>query len=137
MNVDEEIERILSFGAVTPTKLRKAVISFTGVSERVYYRHLKRLRKKNIVEEKSETNLKGELVRKYALSRKSEGILLMPQGFIHSRLNQFSKDVWELYAWSLYSPGDWQFDDKDVKSACDLIPKCVFRSALSSKSKKK
>jgi len=130
MNVDEEIERLLSFGAKTPTKLREDVIGITGVSERVYYRHLKRLRIKNIVEEKSETTIRGDLIRKYALSRKSEGILVMKRGEIHARLTQFPKSVWELFAWSLYSPGGWSFDDEEVKMACDLIPKCYFRNVV-------
>jgi DNA-binding transcriptional ArsR family regulator len=119
MDVDEEIERILSVGAKTPKELKKAVIGVTGVSERVYYRHLKGLFEKKLVEEVSEKDSTGRLIRKYALKEaSSEGIL--PRW--HPSVTEFSKGLWELVAWIRHSPGGWSRDDEDVKKAYAVIP---------------
>jgi len=125
LDVDEEIKRTLSAGAKTPLELKEAVIGTTGVSERVYYRHLKKLREKNIVEEVAEKTSTGDLIRKYALSRVPQEFTLGPQMY-RAHLATFPKSLWELVAWVRHSPGGWSFDDKDVETACVIVPMCRF-----------
>jgi hypothetical protein len=126
LDVAEEIKRVLSFGAKTPTKLREAVVGTTGVSERVYYRHLKRLREKNIVEEKAGRTVRDGFVRFYVLNKSPNGSVVMKQGGYSGHLSQFSKSFWELFAWTLYSPGGWPVDDEEVEIICDILPMLSF-----------
>jgi len=126
LDVAEEIKRVLSFGAKTPTKLRDAVIGTTGVSERVYYRHLKRLREKNIVEEKAGRTVRDGFVRFYALNKSPNELIVMKQGGYSGHLSKLSKSFWELFAWTLYSPGGWPVDDEEVEIICDILPMLSF-----------
>jgi hypothetical protein len=127
LDVAEEIKRILSYGAKTPTKLRDAVIAATGVSRRVYYRHLKKLCDSNIVEEKGGMSTKHGFVRFYALNKSPGGIFVMKQGrFGGQHLNTFPKSFWELYAWIWSSPGDWPVDDDHITLIYDFLPSLSF-----------
>jgi hypothetical protein len=119
MDVDEEIEHILSGGAKTPKELKKAVVGVTGVSERVYHRHLKRLCERKLVEEVPEKDAAGCLVRKYALKEESKEEIL-PRW--HPSVAEFSKGLWELVAWIRHSPGGWSCNDEDVKKAYTITP---------------
>jgi len=131
LHVADVIRRVLSGGAKTPIELKEAVLGATGVSERVYYRHLKKLRKKNIVEEEAETSSIGDITRRYALKKE----VIIPANFevitqrgYRAHLFCFSKALWELVAWTNYSPGGWSFDDEDVEEACVWIPQCIFKN---------
>jgi len=131
LDVDEEIKRALSAGAKTPLELKEAVIGATGVSERVYYRHLKKLRKKNIVEEVAETTIRGDLIRRYALpSGIPKDFTVVTQRGYRTHLTYFPKSLWELVAWTQYSPGGWSFDDEEVETACVMIPQCWFPNVV-------
>lgn len=130
LDVPDVIRRVLSGGAKTPIELKEAVLGATGVSERVYYRHLKKLRKQNLVEEEAETSSNGEITRRYVLKKVGmpENFTVITQRGYRAHLFCFSKGLWELFTWTGYSPGGWSFADKDVEIACDLIPQCIFKT---------
>jgi DNA-binding transcriptional ArsR family regulator len=131
LHVADVIRRVLSDGAKTPIELKEAVLSATNVSERVYYRHLKKLRKKNIVEEEAETSSSGDITRRYALKKEvmaPENFEVITQRGYRAHLFCFSKGLWELFAWTNYSPRGWSLDDEDVEEACVWIPQCIFKN---------
>jgi hypothetical protein len=121
MDVDKEIERVLFSGEKTPKELKTAVIEATGISKRVYHRHLKRLCEKKKVEEVAEKTSAGRLIRKYALKKKElKGEAILPEW--RPSVAEFSRGLWELVAWIRHSPGGWSGNDEDVKKAYVIIP---------------
>ena len=122
LDVDEVIKCTLSDEAKTPKELKKAVIGATGVSERVYYRHLKRLCENNVVEEVAKKISAGRLTKEYALkeaAKEKTSPEWRPQW--SPLVTDVSKESWELVAWIRHNPEGWPYDDKDVKSANVII----------------
>ena len=122
-DVDEAIKRLLASGAKMPKEIRKAIVEKVGVSERVYYMHIKKLLEMGEIEEIFEEEKKGgRKVKKYRLRKKErikseakgKGIVVpFPEPTIPRRLL-------ELTAWIKFDPEGWPESD-DVKEAKKLL----------------
>ncbi|MGC9346190.1 MAG: hypothetical protein ACP5ER_05320 [Candidatus Bathyarchaeales archaeon] len=119
LDVDNVIKRLLSAGAKTPRELREAVIRQTGVSERVYYKHLKKLREKKEVKETLEEISNGQTVRKYELTRETQSLAkyIRPAGPPDF---EPTRRLLELAAWIKSEPDGWVESD-DVKKAKSFV----------------
>ncbi|MCJ7559551.1 hypothetical protein MUO79_02900 [Candidatus Bathyarchaeota archaeon] len=103
------------------------MINKTGVSERVYYRHLKKGLEHGEIEEISEKGSDGRIVKKYDLKRKKVTLveaLIVPT---IERLDfQPTKELLELAAWMKREPTGWSEDDEDVKKAKLCLEHCSY-----------
>jgi hypothetical protein len=127
-DVSGVIVNVLSDGAKTPLELKDAVLGVVGVSERVYYRHLRKLRLRGVVEEAADVSSKGEVIRRYVLKKPelpNNFDLVSEQGISEHLLN-FSKADWEMYTWREYNPDGWYFVDEHDELVVVLISHCVF-----------
>jgi hypothetical protein len=66
-DVDEIILKVLSSGPKTASDLRQAVVSETGVSERVYHYHREKLLKSGRIEEIPVREETGRITVRYAI----------------------------------------------------------------------
>jgi hypothetical protein len=121
------IKQTLSAEPKTPKKLKESVINKTGVSERVYYRHLKRGLDRGEIEEIPEKGSDGRIVKKYALKRKeaslAEALILPTTVSLDFRP---IKELLELAAWIRQEPAGWSEDDEDVKKAKLCLEHCSY-----------
>jgi len=119
--VDEEIKRSLSSGAKTPKELREAVVTKTGVSDRVYFWHLKKLLERKEIEETFKEE-GGRKIRKYAL--RPENSLLVKatgKGIVCYRPEfPVSRRLLELASWIKRDPNGW-VESQHVEEAKQLL----------------
>jgi hypothetical protein len=122
LDVGELIKRLLSTGAKTPKELREAVISKTGLSDRVYYRHLKRMLESKEVEEILEEENGGRKIKKYSLRWKESLLVKAPAKGIVYYSPEFvvSRRLLELASWIKQEPEGW-VDNQDVEKAKQLL----------------
>jgi hypothetical protein len=122
-DVGEVIVRELSSGPKTPKELKNAVVGFTGVSVRVYYRHLQKLHVRRIVEEKAEISSSGKVIKRYALKKHDVPKNLDPikEQKFREHVSNFSKEYWELNTWVDYNPLGWTFADENDEIMVFLI----------------
>lgn len=119
LDVDEVIKHGLSKEAKTPKELKDEVVLKTGVSERVYFRHLKRLLEIGEVEETFEKGNRGRMVRKYVL-RKKDSLLVKQVRRAPVLEVEPTRRLLELAAWIKREPNGWVESD-DVQKARMLL----------------
>ncbi|MEM2970557.1 MAG: hypothetical protein QXR63_06450 [Candidatus Bathyarchaeia archaeon] len=122
MDVDELIKKFLSTGEKTPKELKEAVIGKAGVSERVYYRHLKKLLERKKLEEEYVEGKSGRKIKKYVLLRENE-LLVKTESkgsvFYYPR-PPISRRLLELASWIKQQPKGW-IESEDLKKAKKLL----------------
>lgn len=103
------------------------MINATGVSERVYYRHLKRCLDRGEIEEIPEKGSDGRIVKKYALKREKASL---PEALILPTTVNLdfrpTKELLELAAWIRQEPAGWSEGDEDVKKAKLCLEHCSY-----------
>ena len=130
------IKKELSLGPKTPEELRLAC-NKEGVIDSTYYYHLKQLIVKlHEVEEISEKDGKGRLVKKYALveprEEKKEVLSWIHDygGVVGFRAGDLevgyppSRSLLELAAWIKYDPANWDKTDVQVRRANLCLEHC-------------
>ncbi|MCS7115412.1 MAG: hypothetical protein RMJ15_07885 [Nitrososphaerota archaeon] len=121
--MDELIKHLLSAGGKTPKELKEAVIGKTRVSDRVYYRHLKKLLERREVEEKYEDEDGGRKIKKYVLRRENKLLLKAEsKGVAIVGFPKFavSRRLLELASWIKQQPEEW-IESEDVEKAKQLL----------------
>ena len=133
------IKRELSSGPKTSEKLREAC-KRAGIVDSTYYYHLKQLVEKlREVEEITEKDSKGRIVKKYALveERREEPDEKVLWGFGPSGAQSFTvgdteieyppnKALLEIAAWIKSNPTGWATDDDNVKRARLCLKHCRY-----------
>ncbi len=120
--MDELIKHLLSTGGKTPKELREAVIGKTGVSDRVYYRHLRKLLERKEVEETYEEGGGGRKIKKYSLRKEEKLLVRVARESIICYRPEFaiSRRLLELASWIKRSPEGW-VESEDVGKAKQLL----------------
>lgn len=118
-DVDTVIERILTSGRKSAGDLKDAVVSVTGISDRVYYRHLRRLVKRDVVEKVVE-NVDGELTIMYRLKPEVK-TGSHPVYWGNSTYAGHLWRLWEVAAHMKADPKGWNDGDADVKEAKSIL----------------
>jgi len=119
LDVDEVIKQLVSTGAKTPREIKEAVIGITGVSERVYYRHLKKLREGKEVKEIFEELSNGGVVKKYEVGRETSSLVKAICRPVQPDFEP-TRRLLELAAWMKLNQTGWVESD-DAKKARILL----------------